>query len=229
MESEKLQSIKEGDHTKKSTSQDKDMLREATRTFLRVKKRVEVRNFVETKTNFLLSSLSKDSENKIDLNEQTISSVISVLIEAVEKIKITKSLVDIFSAIKLSQIEYINLQADRLFSDGYTFTFDFKAGTCFMEIIDYNGYILQTGFKLIYSKKLFSQIPDKDLKKIMNYLKQYYLNDLPQIISGVKLTNYANNVSQSYVSRFTIEGKKVNNFNIMNKTTWSNATKEHPG
>jgi len=228
MESGNIKNQEENEQSKKIDPLDNEKLREAVRTFLRVEKRVEVKKFIENNTTHLLNSFTKNSENKIDLNKQTIDAIITVLIEAVEKARLTKALVEIFSAVQLSQIEYMNFQGDPLFSIGYTFTFNFNAGTCFIEIIDDNGFILQTGFKLIYTNKIFSKTPNKDLRIIKNHLKQHYFNDLTQIINGVRLINYANNISQCYVSRFKMDCKKVNNFNIMNKNTWSNANQRRP-
>ncbi len=199
-------------------------LREATRTFLRVKKRVELRNFIENNSKTLIDSFSRDAEIKSRSNNHKILAILSILINATEQNKTSKEILTLFSTAQMSQIDYINVHDDPLFTTGFTFIFKCNFGQGYLEIIDFNGQILQLGFKIIYFKNFLSLVPNRDMKIIRDYLKHYYLNERIQIISGIKLNNYANDISQSYISRFSVDGKKVNNFNIMNKKNWTAAT-----
>jgi hypothetical protein len=129
----------------------------------------------------------------------------------------------LFTNLHWTQIEYVNIQDDPLYSTGFTFKFECFAGQGFLEIIDFKGQILEAGIKIIYPKKFFSFLSKRDYRIFRDCLISHYKNEQSQVINGIKLYNYANELSQSYASKFKADGKAVNNFNIMNKKNWISA------
>ena len=82
--------------------------------------------------------------------------ILTLLIGTAEVNAKPNELIDACNKFDMQEIEYINLYQDHLFNTGYNFMFyapDNEEGR--LEIIEIDGYILQSGIQINYKQKLF--------------------------------------------------------------------------
>ena len=148
--------------------------------------------------------------------------ILTLLIGTTESNVKPDELIEACRKYNMLQIEYKNINSDPLFDIGYCFIFNTQSGEeARLEIIEIDGYLLQSGFQIIYKPKIFFRKIKKDFSYLYKSLQSYFKNEEIQNYQGTKIYNFFNNVSQCYISKSVINGKNILNFRISNRDTWS--------
>ena len=137
----------------------------------------------------------------------TFQDIITLLVGTAEADANPKQLVDTCFKYKMCHIDYINWNNDPLFSVGYAFVLDINDVPARLEIIETNGKLLQSGFQIIYKPQFLNFKNKKDFNVLRKLLNDYYQNESHQDINGTDLYNFANDISQCYLSKAKVEGK----------------------
>jgi hypothetical protein len=139
---------------------------------------------------------------------------------AEEKVK-PSELIEACNKFNMRPVEYININDDLLFDSGHIFIFQTESGEeARLEIIEFEGNLLQSGFQIIYTPRLLFSKINKDFSLLYTSLQIYYINEQPQSFGEFELFNFFNENSQCYLSKSKINGRDVLNFRVANKDVW---------
>lgn len=153
--------------------------------------------------------------------EMNYEDILTLLIGTVEENVHPSELVQACKKFNMRQINYFNINEDPLFDFGYNFIFQPKSGEeAKLEIIEIEGYLLQSGFQILYKPKLSIEQINKDFSLLYSSLKSYYTKEQPQSLGELEIINFYNEVSQCYISKSKVNGQDVLNFRISNKEVW---------
>ncbi|MDI6766933.1 MAG: hypothetical protein QME52_08940 [Bacteroidota bacterium] len=153
--------------------------------------------------------------------EMGFEEILTLLIgTADEKVK-PSQLIEACRKYDMHQIEYININGDLLFKEGYNFLYNSPNGeTARLEIIEKDGVLLQSGIQIIYRPRLLFSKINKDFSVLFNLLKSYYGNEQIQTYQGIIIYNFTNQITQCYLTQSTINKQQVLNCRVSNIEIW---------
>jgi len=86
-----------------------------------------------------------------------------------------------------------------------------------LEVLEKDEKILQAGIQIIYSSSFFFSRINKHFTTLKSICDNYYGLCLPMDMGNIKILNYGDADTVSYISKMKVSGKKILTFRVGNK------------
>lgn len=135
--------------------------------------------------------------------------------------KEAKELAEYCRQIGMEEQEFLDLNIlDTLpsFDGGYVFTYETDDKlVARLEIIEKNKIVLQVGIQIVYPLTFFFSKMKNHLKLIASELEEIYGPAMPMKVKNIKILNYGNIESVSYISTTKMNGHDVLTIRVGNR------------